>query len=81
MEAECSSETSAEVQRTTRPCIAVEVEVTLRLTVSQYVVVSNALVGLATRYYFLSECCCQKFAVLFLWAVLSNERTGLQFAL
>jgi hypothetical protein len=24
--------------------------------------------GLATRYYFLSECCCLKFAVLFLWA-------------
>jgi hypothetical protein len=48
----------------------VEVEVTLRLTVSQsvsqYVLVSSNLVGLATRYYFLSECCCLKFAVY--WA-------------
>jgi hypothetical protein len=38
-------------------------EVTLRLTVSQYVLVSSTLVGLATRYYFLSECSCLKFAV------------------
>jgi hypothetical protein len=47
-----------------------EVEVTLRLTVSQsvgYVLVSSALVGLATRYYLLSECCSLKFTVLFLW--------------
>jgi hypothetical protein len=36
-------------------------------SVSQYVLVSSALVGLATRYYFLSECCCLKFAVLYLW--------------
>jgi hypothetical protein len=40
-------------------------EVTLRLTVSrsvsQYVLVSSTPVGLATRYYFLSECCCLKF--------------------
>jgi hypothetical protein len=42
--------------------------------------VSSTLVGLATRYYFLSECCCLKFAVLFLWGALSDERTGLQFA-
>jgi hypothetical protein len=34
----------------------VEVEVTLRLTAGQYVLVSSTLVGLATRYYFLSEC-------------------------
>jgi hypothetical protein len=38
------------------------VEVTLRLTVSQSVsqsvLVSITLVGLATRYFFLSECCC-----------------------
>jgi hypothetical protein len=33
-------------------------------------------VGLATRYYFLSECCCLKFAVLFLWGALSDERKG-----
>jgi hypothetical protein len=36
--------------------------------------------GLATRYYFLSECCCLKFAVLSLCGALSDERTGLQFA-
>jgi hypothetical protein len=34
----------------------VEVEGTLRLMVSQYVLVSSTLVGLVTRYYFLSEC-------------------------
>jgi hypothetical protein len=44
------------------------------------ILVSRTLVGLATSYYFLSECCCQKFAVLFLWGALSDERTGLQFA-
>jgi hypothetical protein len=49
-------------------------------SVSQYVLVSSTLVGLATRYYFLSECCCLKFAVLYLWGALSDERTGLQFA-
>jgi hypothetical protein len=38
-------------------------------------------VGLATVYYFLSECCCLKFAVLFVWGVLSDERPGLQFAM
>jgi hypothetical protein len=48
--------------------------------VSQYVFVSSSLVGLATRYYFLSECCCPKFAVLFLCGALSDERTGLQFS-
>jgi hypothetical protein len=57
-----------------------EVEVTLRLTVSQSVLVSSILVGLATRYYFLSKCCCLKFAVLYLLGALSDERTGLQFA-
>jgi hypothetical protein len=50
-------------------------------SVSQHVLVSSTLVWLATRYYFLSECCCLKFAVLFLWDALSDERTGLQFAL
>jgi hypothetical protein len=49
-------------------------------TDSQYVLVSSTLVGLATRYYSLSECCCLKFAVLFLWGALSDERTGLRFA-
>jgi hypothetical protein len=33
-------------------------------------------VGLVTRYYFLSECCCQKFAVLFLWSALTDEERG-----
>jgi hypothetical protein len=47
-------------------------------SVSQYVLVSSSLVGLATRYYVLSECCCLKFAVLFLWGTLSDEKTGLQ---
>jgi hypothetical protein len=46
---------------------------------SQYVLVSSNLVGLATRYYFLSVCCCLKFAVLFLWGSLSDERTGMKF--
>jgi hypothetical protein len=60
--------------------VEVEVRSSLRLTVSQYVLVSSTHVGLATRYYFLSECCCLKFAVLYLWGALSDERTGLQFA-
>jgi hypothetical protein len=47
---------------------------------SQYVLASSTLVGLATRYYFLSECYCLKFAVLYLLGTLSDERTGLQFA-
>jgi hypothetical protein len=48
-------------------------------SVNQYVLVSSTLVGLANRYYFLSECCCLKLAVLFLWGALSDERTGLLF--
>jgi hypothetical protein len=35
------------------------------------------LLGLTTRYYFLSDCCCLKFAVLFLLSALSDERKGL----
>jgi hypothetical protein len=35
---------------------------------------------LVTRYYFLSEGCCLKVAVFFLWGALSDERTGLRFA-
>jgi hypothetical protein len=54
--------------------MSVEVEVTLRLTVvSQYVLVSNTLVGLAAGCYFLSKCCCLKFAVLYLRSALSQE--------
>jgi hypothetical protein len=51
---------------------SVEVEVTLRQSVSQYVLVSSTLLGLAARYYFLSECCCLKFAVLYLWGALGH---------
>jgi hypothetical protein len=49
-------------------------------SISQYVLVSSTLVGLETRYYFLSECCCLTFTVLFLCGALSDERTGQQFA-
>jgi hypothetical protein len=49
-------------------------------SVSQYVLVSSTLVGLAIRYYFLSEGCCLQVAVLFLWNALSDESTGLQLA-
>jgi hypothetical protein len=38
-------------------------EVTLWLTVSQYDLLSSALVGLVTRYYFLSECSRLKFEI------------------
>jgi hypothetical protein len=41
-------------------------------SVSQYVLVSSTRVLFATRYYFLSECCCLKFPVLFLWGALSD---------
>jgi hypothetical protein len=48
----------------------------------------NRIIQLYTRalsrrwklLYFLSECCYLKFAVLFLWGALSDDRTGLQFA-
>jgi hypothetical protein len=60
--------------------VEVEAEVTLQLTVSQYVLVSSTLVGLATRYYFLSEFCRLKFAVLYLLGALSDEKMSLQFA-
>jgi hypothetical protein len=42
--------------------------------------VSGTLLGLVTRYYFLSEGCCLKVAVLCLWGALSDERAGLQLA-
>jgi hypothetical protein len=42
--------------------------------------VSSTLVGLTTKYYFLSVCCCLQFVVLFVWGAPSDERTGLQFA-
>jgi hypothetical protein len=37
-------------------------------------------VWLVNRYYFLSEGCYLKVVILFLWGALSDERTGLQFA-
>jgi hypothetical protein len=59
-----------------------EVEVTLQLMASQSVCLGvKPTLGLVTRYYFLSENCCLKVAVLFLWSTLSDERTGLQFAM
>jgi hypothetical protein len=63
------------------PCyIEVEVEVTLRLMVSQTVCLGvEPTLRLATRYYFLSEYCCLKVEVVFLW-VPCDERMGLQFA-
>jgi hypothetical protein len=58
-----------------------EVEVSLQLTVSQPVCLGvKPTLGIVTRYYFLSDGCCLKVAVLFLWSVLSDKRTGLQFA-
>jgi hypothetical protein len=50
------------------------------MTVKQYVLVSSTLLGLTTRYYFLSEGYCLKFGFLFLWGALSDERTVLQLA-
>jgi hypothetical protein len=59
-----------------------EVEVTLRLTVSQPVCQGVELtMGLVTKYYFLSECCYLKVAVLSLWGTLSDERSGLSFVI
>jgi hypothetical protein len=60
---------------------SVDNEVTLRLAVSQCVLVSSTHEGLAIRCYFLSVCCCLKFAILYLWGALSDERTGMQFAM
>jgi hypothetical protein len=51
-------------------------------SVSQYVcIAAEPTLELVTRYYFLSERYCLKIAVLFLWGALSDERTGLQFAM
>jgi hypothetical protein len=56
----------------------IEVEVTLRLTVSQPVCQGvEPSLGLVPRYYFLSECRCLKVAVLSLCGALSDERFGL----
>jgi hypothetical protein len=47
--------------------------------VENLVLQAEVEVGFTARYYFLSECCCLKFVVLFLWSALSDERAGLQF--
>jgi hypothetical protein len=57
----------------------VRVRVTLRLTVSQYVLVSNQLCGRLTRYCFLFKSLGLGFVVLSLWGALSDERPGLSF--
>jgi hypothetical protein len=57
-----------------------KVKVTLQLTVSQSLCQGiEPILGLVTRYYFLSEGCFLKFAVLSLWDALSDERSGLSF--
>jgi hypothetical protein len=57
-----------------------KIKVTLQLTVSQSLCQGiEPSLGLVTKYYFLSEGCFLKFAVLSLWGTLSNERSGLSF--
>jgi hypothetical protein len=54
----------------------------LRLTVSQPVYQgAEPSLWLVTRYYFLSESCCPKVAVLSSWGTLSDERSGLSFVI
>jgi hypothetical protein len=53
---------------------------TLRLTVSQSACLGvEPTLAFMTIYYFLSEGCCLKVAVLSLWGALSDERSGLSF--
>jgi hypothetical protein len=53
----------------------VKVKVTLQLTVSQSLCQGiEPILGLVTRYYFLSEGCFPKFAVLSFWGALSDEK-------
>jgi hypothetical protein len=65
---------------------ALEVKVMLQLKVSQSVSQSvsqgiEPTLRLVTRYYFLSEGCCLKVAVLSLYGALSDERSGLSFVI
>jgi hypothetical protein len=53
--------------------------VTLRVTVSQYVLVSSPLCGRLTRYCFLFKSLGLEFVVLSLWGTLSDQRPGLSF--
>jgi hypothetical protein len=57
----------------------VRVRVTLRLTVSQYGLVSSPLCGRLTRYCFLFKSLGLEFVVLSLCGSLSDERPGLSF--
>jgi hypothetical protein len=62
--------------------LSTEVDVMLQLTVSQSVCQGiEPPLRLVTRYYFLSEICFLKVAVLSLWGSLSNERSGLSFVI
>jgi hypothetical protein len=55
-----------------------QVKVTLQLTVSQSLCQGiEPILGLVTTYFFLSEDCFLKVAVLFLWDALSDERSDL----
>jgi hypothetical protein len=57
-----------------------KVKVRLQLTVSQSLCQGiEPILGLVTRYYFLSEGCFLKFAVMSFWGALSDERSGLSF--
>jgi hypothetical protein len=57
-----------------------QVKVTLQLMVSQSLCQGiEPILGLVTRYYFLSEGCFLKFAFLSFCGALSDERSGLSF--
>jgi hypothetical protein len=60
-------------------CVRVRVCVTLRLTVSQCVLVLSPLCGRLTRYCFLIKNLGLEFVVISLWDALSDERPGLSF--
>jgi hypothetical protein len=53
--------------------------VTLRPTVSQYVLMSSPRCGCLARYCFLFKSSGLEFVVLSLWGVLSDERPDLSF--
>jgi hypothetical protein len=60
------------------PWTTAKFKVTLQLTVSRSLCQSiEPILGLVTRYYFLSEGCFLKFAALSFWGALSDERSGL----
>jgi hypothetical protein len=59
--------------------VSQSVRVTLRLTVSQYVLVSSPLRGCLTRYCFLFKSLGLEFVVLSLWGALSDERPCLSY--